>query len=459
MKVQFAILFWLLWTTVATASSTVEQLLANVGLNGKASVVLMDIETGRMVEAVNPRKALPPASVTKAVTVPYAISALGTDFRFTTQVIATGPIENGKVRGDLVLVGGGDPLLDTDGLFKMAEQLRAKGVKGVTGDFLFVDGAIANVTHLDREQPDYVGYNPAISGLNLNFNRVFFQWKGSAVSVTAKGEDHAPSVEGVQVAISERKGPVFKHAKQKGKEVWTVARSAMGDSGSRWLPVREPGSYAAEVFRTLAQDNGIALPEPKRSNQGVSGTVLVSESGANLVALSRGMLKFSTNLSAEIVGIRASEARGKSLADHKASARAMTQWAKRHYGVSAISFNDHSGLNDASSASGRALAEIMRKEAKTGLYPALLKSIPIEGSTSVTVRAKTGTLNFVSALSGIIEGPRGTYAFAILMADEGLRRQGKRDGVERPVGARSWKTKARGTQKAILGYWAEAYLQ
>ncbi|MEO1563663.1 MAG: D-alanyl-D-alanine carboxypeptidase/D-alanyl-D-alanine-endopeptidase [Pseudomonadota bacterium] len=459
MKLRLGIVVWVLWVGVAAASSTLEAYLADVGLSNKASIVLLDVRTGKVIESVDGRKSLPPASVTKAITVPYALEALGAGFRFETRVIATGPVEGGIVQGDLVLQGGGDPLLDTDGLFNMASGLRDQGIRGVTGRFLFADGAISNVDQVDNDQPEWVGYNPALSGLNLNFNRVYFEWKGGELSLTAKSDNHAPPVSGVKIAITEKADPVFDHDTRGDEEVWTVARPALGNGGSRWLPVRAPGAYAADVFRTLAADVGVALPEPVRATDTLEGRVLVSESGATLMSLGRGMLKFSTNLSAEIVGMRASDALGKTPANHNQSAKRMTDWARHQYGVTGISFRDHSGLSDVSKANALSLARIMQFEVKRGLYPALLKVIPTDAPDSVSVRAKTGSLNFVSTLAGVIQGPKGDFAFAILMADEDRRAAGKRAGHERPAGARTWMKSARDAQKAILMYWAEKYVQ
>ena len=99
------------------------------------AVAVADAATGEILESSNPALVLPPASVTKAVTAVYALETLGGAHRFTTRIVATGPVVDGKVQGDLVLEGGGDPGLDTDALGDMARQLKAAGVSGVTGGF------------------------------------------------------------------------------------------------------------------------------------------------------------------------------------------------------------------------------------------------------------------------------------------------------------------------------------
>ncbi|MEM0977135.1 MAG: D-alanyl-D-alanine carboxypeptidase/D-alanyl-D-alanine-endopeptidase [Pseudomonadota bacterium] len=450
---------WLIGLAPFALAGPAEQLVRQFGLSGSASVALMDLDSGQLIDAYQSRKALPPASVAKAVTVPYALDSLGSDFRFETTVIATGPINGGLVQGDIVLRGGGDPLLDTDGLFQLVQTLKSKGVRGVTGRFLFADGAISNVKYVDGEQPDHVGYNPALSGLNLNFNRVYFEWEGGELSLTAKSDNHAPPVSTIDITTSESSNPVFRFDEQDDREVWIVAEPALKRDGSRWLPVRDPGRYAAEVFRTLAKDAGITLPEGQEADGELSGTVLASGASAPLLALSRSMLRFSTNLTAEVVGMRASGERGDMPEDHRSSAQAMTRWASSRYKVNGVKFMDHSGLSDGSKASARALARIIRVETNRGLYPALLKNIPLEDAPGLSVRAKTGTLNFTSTLAGVIEGPKGRYAFAILFADEAARAKIKRQDRERPAGARTWIRSARSLQKTLLVAWGDAYLR
>jgi D-alanyl-D-alanine carboxypeptidase/D-alanyl-D-alanine-endopeptidase (penicillin-binding protein 4) len=123
---------------------------------------------------------LPPASVAKTFTALYALDRLGADHRFETRLLATGPIRGGRLDGDLILLVGGDPVLDTDDLADMAAALVAQGVRQIGGRFLVSGGGLPSVTTIDPSQPIHVGYSPAVSGLVLNYNRVHFEWKRTA---------------------------------------------------------------------------------------------------------------------------------------------------------------------------------------------------------------------------------------------------------------------------------------
>ena len=150
----------------------VEDLVAGYNLTGDVSLSVADVKTGLVLEDLNPTTALPPASVTKALTTLYALDALGPDYRFHTRLLARGRLSDGVLHGDLILQGGGDPTLDTDGLASLAANLKAGGLREVRGDFIVDQGYLPYVRTIDPEQLDHVGYSPAVSGISLNYNRV-----------------------------------------------------------------------------------------------------------------------------------------------------------------------------------------------------------------------------------------------------------------------------------------------
>ncbi|WP_444431033.1 D-alanyl-D-alanine carboxypeptidase [Rhodobacter capsulatus] len=193
----------------------------------------------------------------------------------------------------------------------MAQQ----GVTGVRGRFLVWGGALPYAEAIAADQPVHVGYNPAISGLILNYNRVHFEWKrakgGYALAMDARSERHVPKVYTADVAAVARQAPLFEYRQAGGREHWTVAASALGKDGSRWLPVRLPEAYAGDVFQTLARARGIDLPAPEPVRALPAGArVLVGQPSEALPKILRSMMKYSTNITAEAVGMTASAARG-----------------------------------------------------------------------------------------------------------------------------------------------------
>ncbi len=152
-------------------------LIKSVNITGETTYALLDIETGRMLEHVEDSTALPPASVAKTLTSLYALHFLGADYQFQTRILATGELQGGKLTGDLILAGGGDPMLDTNDLGRLAAQLKASGVTEVAGRFLYHAAYLPELRQIDPNQPQHVSYNPGIGGLNLNYNRDHFEWK------------------------------------------------------------------------------------------------------------------------------------------------------------------------------------------------------------------------------------------------------------------------------------------
>ena len=109
----------------AATAPSVASILDGSGLGAMTGFAVADLDGGGdLLEGHDAGAGRPPASVAKIVTALYGRAALGTDYRFRTRLLAAGPVEGGVLRGDLVLEGGGDPLLDTDGLGGLVAALR-----------------------------------------------------------------------------------------------------------------------------------------------------------------------------------------------------------------------------------------------------------------------------------------------------------------------------------------------
>ncbi len=442
---------------------------AEAKLSGSFAALAIDRASGRVIASVNPDLPLPPASVTKAVTSLYALEALGPDFRFTTRVMRVGRLADGRLEGDLYLVGGGDPNLDSDALGDLAAAVAAAGVKSVTGRFVVCDGALPQRDRITAAQPDHLGYNPAISGINLNYNRVNFEWLhdgqgGWRLGMDTRGERFLPQVHGITGAIAERDLPLFTHAMDDaGAERWTVARTALVGEGSRWLPVRRPGAYVAEVFATLLRAHGVELPVAVVQPLPPPEAALIAERhGAPLTEVIRGMLRHSTNLTAEVLGLTASGA-----GSLGGSGFAMTDWAARKLGLTQSRFVDHSGLGPENLSTARDLVTVFdrsRGMRHGKLLESLVRETGLtdgegkEQKTSPTrVHAKSGTMNFVSNLAGVIDRPKGgPILFAMICADAPRRDAVPIADREEPEGATGWTKRARRLHQRVLRDWAQS---
>ncbi len=444
-------------------------LLARSGVSGETALIAIDAETGTVIEEHRPNLLLPPASTAKAVTAMYALQTLGPEHRFVTRVLAQGgTIDGGTLRGDLVLQGGGDPVLQTEDLARLADRLIERGLRRVDGRFLVDDTALPAIQQIDPGQPVQAGYNPAVSGLNLNFNRVHFAWEvrggRASVSMDARSDREIPAVSSIDMRAVSRDIPVYTHELRSGSERWTVASSALGSSGSRWLPVRRPGPYAGDVLRALLLARGCRLPEPQAVGSAQGGAILAEHRSDTLTSILRGMLRYSTNLTAETVGLAATQHAGHSVRALAASAERMNAWARTEHGVRGMAFVDHSGLGEGSRVSPRAMAAYMRSALSHGVLPDILRDHAMRDAQGrgqadhpISVHAKTGTLNFVSALTGFAQ-PRGgrRIVFSIMSADLPRRRAIRADAGERPAGTRTWTGRARTLQQDLIERWGAA---
>ncbi len=443
-------------------------LVAAAKLGGRLGYCVADAATGRVLEASGETAVMPPASVTKGMTALYALERLGSGQRFVTRVMYRGRLDAGRLQGDLILAGGGDPELDTDSLADLVAALAATGLREVTGQFIVYTGALPERAAIAHDQPDYVGYNPSVSGIMLNFNRVNFVWKqagaGYDMAMNAEGARFVPPVRMATMALADRDLPVFAYKAGSAADHWTVARGALGKAGERWLPVRHPGIYAGEVFAWLAAGQGIALGPPQlRRDLPPEAALLVARDGAPLPDVLRKMLKFSTNLTAEAVGLAASAA-----PSQEASAAAMTAWARDRFGITGR-FGDHSGLGPNTQLSAADMVSVLSQalqDPKGAQLQRLLRDAGLpdaagkpQNKSLLRVQAKSGTMNFVSNLAGYVTAADGkTLVFAIFAADVARREAVPVAQRDQPKGNKAWVGRAHRLQGQLLHRWAGLYL-
>lgn len=122
----------------------IEEFASSRAINAPQSAVfIMDLKTGEILAEHNVRKALVPASIMKCVTVGALIDKTGHDYRLLTPVYLTGKESDGRLEGNVVVKGAGDPSLNsrhapgsTDICAEIADALAGRGIKEVAGRIL-----------------------------------------------------------------------------------------------------------------------------------------------------------------------------------------------------------------------------------------------------------------------------------------------------------------------------------
>ena len=445
-----------------------------LGLSGQSGWMVIDMDTGQVLEQHNAARAFVPASVAKLPTAAFALDALGHDHRFQTRLLAKGTVKSGQLRGDLILSGGGDPELDTDALARLARGARDRGIRSVDGTF-YADGTLLpQLSEIDPRQGEDASYNPSVSGLNLNFNRVHVKWdarKGrKALTVEAVARNLSPQVDGIRVAVASSPGqPLFSLSRQGGREVWEMSQEAFRGRAARWLPVKRPEAYAGEVFRTVARDNGLVLEAAQLPRSAQGGDVVATHQSRPLGAIARDMLRYSTNLTAEVLGCGATRSVGMGVGSLSDSAAVMNAWAASVAGFApgdtGFVFANHSGLSLDSKVSPQRMVQLLAALARRS-SPAAGRHARLPGSIAgylkehnvkdekvpidyqrLDVVAKTGTMNYVRGLAGYVATPGGRrLAFAIFSNDIARRANGHNT-------RKRWMGKARSLERALIRNW------
>ena len=484
------------------APLTEEQLVAAHGLMpDQVGYVVFDPATGGLLAARNADRAFIPASVAKVPTAVAALAVLGPQHRFETALLADGPIADGVLAGDLYLKGGGDPLLMTEDLGVLVEALKARSVVRVAGRFAYDVSLLPPIDQIDPVQPDAAQYNPGLSALTLNFNRIALAWEhdGAPGSLKAtafsESRDGSLPVAGILYGTAPPgPGPAVPLVRAAGdpREHWLISPQ-IEKAGRTWLPLRRPGAVAAQIFRSLCAEAGIALPAPEPGVAPEQAAVLAVRQSEPLVEILRATLKYSNNLAAELAGLAtARRLAGETLSLDRASA-VVADWYRRTLpdtDWAGYRLDNFSGLSSASRATPAQIAAILAyaagRQHDGGDFASLLPLLPWEtendangaggkgakrggrGRAPATwkpdpapdaaLRAKTGTVAYGRGLAGYVEpASGGRFGFVIFISDLERRRAFDASPQVRslilPPEAKDWLRRARSLERALLLRW------
>jgi len=418
---------------------SLDGVLGSPALRGaRVSALVVRDADGAVLYERSPTRLLTPASNAKILTAIAALSTFGPSYQFETEVRSDiAPDAEGAV-GRLAVRGAGDPALNSEDWWRLADALRHRGLRRVRGDILLDDSLFdAERWHRGWGRTSSRAYHAPVGALNANYGAF-------AVTVTAAARPGDPVSVAVDppvpyfeisngartVGARERSSLVVDRRAGEGHETVVVRGSAVAGSAPRtfYRSVLDPTAYAGAVLRMQLEAVGIRVDGDLRRGEASSlAHELLRFEGRPLADVVRLFVKYSNNTVAETL-----------VKDMGAHADGVGSWAT---GVpaemrtlvslgldgSSISLVDGSGLSYENKVSPRALVDALRLARHSFDFgPELVSALPIAASDGTLqerargaegrVRAKTGLLNGVTGLSGYAQLAGGDLAvFSVLV--------------------------------------------
>jgi D-alanyl-D-alanine carboxypeptidase/D-alanyl-D-alanine-endopeptidase (penicillin-binding protein 4) len=399
---------------LAELDGDLRALLRGAGAGARHGVMVVSLDRGDTLFALNPGERMAPASNLKLYSTAAALRYLGPAFRWSTYAVASGEVRGGVLEGDLVVYGTGDPTLDgwrlpgvAGGLEALADAVAATGVREVTGDVVG-DGAFfdARMRGDGWTETDVVSwYGAPVASLNAGEN--------------LSGPGGRPVADPVRGAASRFRAALLR----RGVRVRGGVRASVDPAASP-AAFHRPAPGAGPAGRVLA----VHLSPPLRDVVSVTNHV-----SHNL---------FADALLKTVGRVAAGEG------SWEGGARAVLKLLEDETGAdpSAVRIEDGSGLSRLDRTTARTTVQLLLAMARGPAAEDFRASLPVAGSAqglhrmygtaaAGNLRAKTGTIRGVSSLSGYVTTADGErLAFSIMANDVPETARAKR--VEDAVGAR-----------------------
>jgi serine-type D-Ala-D-Ala carboxypeptidase/endopeptidase (penicillin-binding protein 4) len=440
------------------------------------SVLVVSLDANDTLFAVSPDSALAPASNMKLLTTAAALYVLGPEYRFRTYLLSDGVVEDGVLRGDLVLYGTGDPGISDrfydrkDEVFqRLIDQLELAGVRAVAGDIVadasFFPGPLRDPGWDPRDLNEH--FTAGVSALSYNENVVSFRIRAGPVGSQPEVET-IPSPSALEVintaeVVAGRARPRLAILRDDPLDPIRIEGRVVSGTRDVWrqMTISVPADFAGASFRAAIEERGITVEggtrvvtRPLDSRLGRISAPALGRPGARILArhVSQPLPDYlevinkeSNNLFSELV-FRAVGRVAEGVGSPEASARAIRK-TLHDIGVDTVGLVqlDGSGLAEGNRVSAGAFVQIIRGMSSGPFWPEYWASLPRAGTrrelrrmyrtaAAGNLRAKTGTIEGVSALSGMVRtADAERLAFSLMV--NGAPSQARAKWVENRIGA------------------------
>jgi len=436
---------------------------ATLPSKGDWGLLIVDAQTGETLFEKNADGYFVPASNMKLFTTALALAKLGPDYKFRTTLETRGVISpEGKLSGDLVLVGRGDPNLSNrkfpyelkeefDGppekaLAELADALVARGVKEISGDVIGDDSYFPRERYPNGSEIDDMvwEYGAAISAIVVDDNTVALRLtpgekmgdpvQASVVPLTpdfALQNDVTTSAADVKSDLTLTRDP--------GANLVVVRGTLPAKSAPRKLvlAIEEPAQHAASVLAGMLTERGVKLDGKIRAVHVAETDVTPRSVIAEHVSVPLGdsvklVNKISQNLHTEMLLRTAARQNGLWGTPEEMLKTPQDFYASVGIAPDDVIQTDGSGLSRHDLITPRATVTLLKYAQSQTWFAPYYASLPVAGIdgslqdrmkgtvAAGRIHAKTGSVEHVRTLSGFAETPSGRrLIFSFLSNNQG----------------------------------------
>jgi serine-type D-Ala-D-Ala carboxypeptidase/endopeptidase (penicillin-binding protein 4) len=441
----YSMFFFFLMTFTLTAQPGYEKVFRKLleqpeYANAQASICLSDVESGKVLFEMNSSKLMVPASVLKLITSATALEILGSDYRFQTRIGYTGKIEKGILKGNLIIIGGGDPALGSEYfqehyfsphfLEVWAKKIKAAGISRVEGN-LVLDGTLYDdekipPTWIWEDIGNYYGAGTSALTVYDNLSRISFRSPPEA-GKPAEIISVNPIIEGLEwrsevlaSEINRDLAYVFGSPEDNRRIIrGTIPKNRRSFTIKASNPY--PEKLLASDFLKFLALNGVFVsgkPVFEKTHMAFFQQLLVYDS-PDLSEIVKVLNRESINLFAEhLVKQLAAEKTG--LGSRKEGLRIITEyWKSKGLGTDQLFMEDGSGLSHFNAVSSAFVSSVLRYMAMSGTCtPSFGDMLPTAGSGTLrllnsqhfpgnTLQIKSGSMTRIRSFSGYINTEEG----------------------------------------------------
>jgi D-alanyl-D-alanine carboxypeptidase/D-alanyl-D-alanine-endopeptidase (penicillin-binding protein 4) len=450
-------------------------------------VEAVDLSSGKVLYSENADKFFTPASNTKLFTTISALALIGPDYRFRTSIETNGAVDKyGRLSGDLLLIGRGDPnlsgrtlpyslrterkLAPIAAIEALADQVAARGVKVVEGDIVADDSYYPFERYAEGWSQEDLNYEwgAPVSALTVNDNVMFVSilpgaHEGDKAFVSLNPLPEHYRVDNRIITTPSGTGPrrIVVNREPGSEQLTLWGNIPVDDPGaSQSLAITDPADFAAHLLQSLLQKRGIVVygrPRTRHtelstlstlsvtvraSGDGTAEkaalmtpqpTVLATNDSAPLIQDLKVINKVSQNLHAELALRLLGKEKGSSGSIEAGLEVMRGLLLQADIRPTEYALFDGSGLSRQNLVTPHAVTKLLTYAASQSWADSFLDTLPVGGVDGTLaerfkepqmlgrVRAKTGSLGHVNALSGYITGPKNEHiAFSIFVNNHTL---------------------------------------